>query len=439
VAIREEGFLSSRRMVTEFKKRAKSIDLTKPAEKIIVSEDKTISEDPPLSLERVVGVQFEKEMGESKGGDAERISEDFLSETFEPLEKVLESSVSLFEENSYLRGEEPEIAFRQETFDESASSASEKMAKKIEIEEAASDGLEVSSVERKVAEESRLDASVLEEPAQLLKDISESPSPSFSWIEYFRNSVETYHQKPHDIFSVWFKECRGRGEFRNSFHALLTLLVHSRFDQGNESIKVLENTQRVFRLIVPPNLPLDEMPLLEGTSFASGEVWRDLFHRALPKVRQIGNAVLEKDKWKAFDLERLIQVIPHMGHQNSRKAVQWISKLISNVVEVDFSDTPVAIGEGLYRVASRLGIVDPHLDYYQGRNSTGDIKIQSFSKTAFPQNPIKIEEPMARMGKEEERGGHCFPIQPWCEGCLFETFCPRLHVDFNPSEKGMRE
>ena len=198
------------------------------------------------------------------------------------------------------------------------------MVEKIEIEEAALDGLEVPLVERKVAEESRLDASVLEEPAQLLKDISESPGEgeaeeepeerevvvvkeeaakeevvkeeeakeeevrtetgkeeevsSFSWIEYFRNAVETYHQKPHDIFSIWFKECRGRGEFRNSFHALLTLLVHSRFDQGNESIKVLENTQRVFRLIVPPNLPLDEMPLLEGTPFASREVWRDLFH-----------------------------------------------------------------------------------------------------------------------------------------------------------------
>jgi hypothetical protein len=464
VAIGEEGFLSSRRMGTEFKKRAKPVDLTEPAEKIIISKDKAIS----------------------KGGDAERISGDSLSETFEPLEKVLESSVSLFEENSYPRGEEPEIAFRQETFEESALPASEKRLEKIEIEEeAALDGLEVSSLERKVAEESRLDASVLEEPAQLLKDISESLGEgeaeeepeerevvvvkeeaakekvvkeeearekevgtetgkeeevsSFSWIEYFRNAVETYHQKPYDIFSIWFKKCRERGEFRNSFHALLTLLVHSRFDQGNESIKVLENTKRVFRLIVPPNLSLDEMPLLEGTSFASGEVWRDLFHRALPKVQQIGNAVLEKNKWKAFDLERLIQIIPHMGHQNSRKAAQWISELISDMVEVDFSDTPVAIGEGLYRVASRLGIVDPHLDYYQGRNSIGDIKIQSFSKTAFPQNPIKIEEPMAWMGKEEERGGHCFPIQPWCEGCLFETFCPRLHVDFNPSEKGMRE
>jgi hypothetical protein len=480
VAIGEEGFLSSRRMVTEFKKRAQAFDLTKPAEKKFISKDKTISEEIPLSLEQVVGVQFEKEMEEAKGGDAEKITEDSLSETLEPLEKVLESSVSLFEEDSFLRGEEPEKAFGQETFEEFASSASEKMLEKIEKEEATLNGLEVPPIERKVTEESRLDASVLEEPAQLLKDISESPGEgkaekepegrevvilkeeaakeevakeeeakeeeakeekvsSFPWIEYFRKAVETYHQKPHDIFSIWFKECRERGEFRNSFHALLTLLVHSRFDQGNEPIKVLENTKRVFQLIGAPNLPLDEMPLLKGTPFASGEVWRDLFIRALPKVQQIGNAVLEKDKWNAFDLERLVQVIPYMGHQNSRKAVQWISELISDVVEVDFSDTPVAIGEGLYRVASRLGIVDPHLDYYQGRNSMGDIKIQSFSKTAFPQNPIKIEEPMAWMGKEEDRGGHCFPVQPWCEGCLFETFCPRLHLDFNLSEKGMRE
>ena len=67
-------------------------------------------------------------------------------------------------------------------------------------------------------------------------------------------------------------------------------------------------------------------------------------------------------------------------------------------MEVDFSDTSISIEESLYRVASRLGIVDPHFDYYQGRNSMGDIKIQSFAKMAFPQNPIKIEEPMAWIG-----------------------------------------
>jgi hypothetical protein len=108
-------------------------------------------------------------------------------------------------------------------------------------------------------------------------------------------------------------------------------------------------------------------------------------------------------------------------------------------VEVDFSDTPIVIEKGLYRVASRLGIVDPHSDYYQGRSSTGDTKIQSFAKAAFPQDPWKVEEPMAWMGRGEEEGGHCFPIQPWCEGCFFETFCPKLCAHFDPSENGMRE
>jgi hypothetical protein len=107
-------------------------------------------------------------------------------------------------------------------------------------------------------------------------------------------------------------------------------------------------------------------------------------------------------------------------------------------LEVDFSGTPITIGEGLYRVACRLGIVDPHFDYYQGKNSMGDIKIQSFAKMAFPENPGDLEEPMSWVGRGEEREGHCFPIQPRCEGCLFENFCPKLHPHFNPSEKGMR-
>jgi hypothetical protein len=181
------------------------------------------------------------------------------------------------------------------------------------------------------------------------------------------------------------------------------------------------------------------MPALEGTPFASGEIWTGLFHRALPKIQQIGNAVLERRKWSAPDLERLVQVIPHMGPQNSRKAIQRVNELVQNVVEVDFSGASITVGEGLYRVASRLGVVDPRSDYYEGPNSTGDAKIQSFGKAAFPENPGKVEEPMACMGREEEQGGHCLPIQPWCEGCLFETFCPKLYVDFNPSENGMKE
>jgi hypothetical protein len=307
------------------------------------------------------------------------------------------------------------------------------------------DGLERPSDEEEGTEEPRLDASVFQEATQLLKDISEIPKEaeveektdsSSSWIGYFRDAVETFYQTPHDVFSVWFEECRKKNEFKNSLHGLLTILVYSRFDQGNQSVAALENTRKLFRFIVQPSLLLDEIPPLDGTSFASGEVWRDLFQRAFPKVHQIGNALLERNKWNVFDLERLIQVIPHMGSQNSRMAIRWINELIPGTVEIDFSAAPITIGGSLYRVAARLGIVDPHVDYYQGRDSMADTKIQAFAIMAFPHNPVKVEKPMSWMGGGEEQGGHCFPVQPWCEGCLFKTFCPRLYLDFDPSTEG---
>ncbi len=320
--------------------------------------------------------------------------------------------------------------------------------------ERVSDGPKLTT-EEEVAEASRFDASAFEEAPRLLEDISERPGEvrpeeesgkeveeqlaGFSWIEQFRDAARAFYQKPRDIFSIWFEECRKEGQFRDHLHALLTILVHSRFDQGSQSVKALENTQSVFHLIVQPNLRLDEIPPLEGTLFISGEVWRELFHRALPKVQQIGNVVFKKNRWKGYELERLIQVIPHMGHRNSRTAIRWFNELIPDVIQIDFSDTPVAVDESFYRVVSRLGIVDPHFDRYQGGNSMADAKIQSFSRMAYPQNPLDVEGPMGWMGRAEEQGGHCLPVQPRCKGCLFESFCPKLYVHFDPSEKGMRE
>jgi hypothetical protein len=262
--------------------------------------------------------------------------------------------------------------------------------------------------------------------------------PLFPWMEDFRKSVENYYEKNRNIFSVWFEMQQKEGEFTSSLHSVLTILVHARFDQMCQSEKALENTQRVFRKILQPNLPLEETPALEGTKFFSGENWGDLFCRALPKLQQVASKILEKEKWDASDLMRFIQVIPHMGDKNSRMATRWIGELIPHLVEMDFSSPPISIGESLYRVASRLGIVDPHYDHYQGRNSAGDLKIQTFAKEAFPQFPMKIEEPVTWVGMKEEEGGHCFPAQPRCEGCLFEAFCPKLYFHFNPSEKGMR-
>jgi len=75
--------------------------------------------------------------------------------------------------------------------------------------------------------------------------------------------------------------------------------------------------------------------------------------------------------------------IPNMSDKNSRISVRWMHELIPDVVRIDFSNTPINIEESLYRVASRLGVVDPHFDYYQGRNSIGDLKIQSLPKKPF--------------------------------------------------------
>ena len=448
VEIEDERVLSPPSTSTGSGERFQPIEPTESSEEAMMGKEKGIPSEP-LSLEQagVSPLLFGKETRSEPKGDVERISQESLSLSLEPLEKISEPSSSLLEENSHLGVEELERG----TGDESV--GSEQLEETTGKEEV-SRKLELPSDEE-VGEESRLDASVFEEATKLLEDISEGPGeaeaeekterreeeelPSFPWIGYLREVVQSFYQKPRHIFSIWFEERRKEGEFKDSLHALLTILVHSRFDQGSQSVKALENTQRVSRLIVQPNLSLDEIPPLEGTPFVSGEVWRQLFHRALPKVQQIGKAILERNRWKGFELEPLIQVIPHMGHQSSRTAVRWLNELIPDVVKIDFSDTPVTIGEGLYRVASRLGVVDPHFDRYEGRNSMGDIKIQSFAKTAYPRDPLKIEEPMASMGRGEQRGGHCFPIQPRCEGCLFETFCPKLYLHFNPSEKGMRE
>jgi hypothetical protein len=439
----EERPLSPPRLPFLFEEKPEAGDLTGPLEKIVIEEEKDMSGPASLPLEQEMEPPLRQEVREEKG-DAERFAEESLSLPLKALKEIVEPSSILVKEGSPPGGEDSEKASGQVTSQESTSSVPEELGREIE---AALDGVGQASHEEQRTEESYPGASVFQEATQLLKDISGSPKEAqvegktvstFSWIGNFTDAVEAFYQTPRDAFTIWFEECRKKGDFKDSFHGLLTILVHSRFEQGNESIKALENTQKLFRLIVQPNLLLNEIPPLEGTFFVSGEVWRGLFQRALPKVHQIGNAVLEKNKWNVSDLERLIQVIPHMGNQNSRLAIRWINELISDVVKVDFSDTRVIIGEGLYRVAARLGIVNPHLDYYEGGNSVGDSKIQSFAMAAFPHNPAKVEKPMASMGGGEEQGGHCFPIQPRCEGCLFEAFCPRLNLDFNPSEKGMR-
>jgi len=290
-------------------------------------------------------------------------------------------------------------------------------------------------------EEAPLDLQLCEESPQGIMEISpqvivEGENEPYPWIRDFRNSIETYYQNHYDIFTGWFRAFQKEGGFLHPLHSLLTILVHARFSQSNSFQKPLENTQRVVGLIAQTRFRLEEIPLLEGTPFFSGEDWRDLFYKAFPKIQQVANNILKQEQWNAIDLERLIGVIPHMSGKSSHMSIRWVHELIPDVIKVDFSNTPVDVGENLYRVASRLGVVDPHFDFYQGKDSMGDLKIQSFARIAYPEYPTKIEEPMVWIGGEKE--GNCFPVRPHCGGCLFESFCPKLYFHLNPSGKGIR-
>jgi len=466
-------FHSSRVVSSKIEQEADVIELTEPPKEMVREKEmKILVETIPTMVEEL-DIHHGEGRREGQGEIGEEIpqesfpmtlDEDFSDRMFESPTKKFKISESLAGGNEHLEGDGFKRPLGVKTFQSSPFPVTKKL-EETRKEKTALGDLTPSLIDEKVTVESTLKTSVSEEVPQLLEDVSERPEEAdgeatkdvaiegaveegrevrencsfIFWIKVFKDAVEAFQQRPRGNFSMWFEKCRQEGELLNSLHALLTILVHSRFDQANQSIKALENTQKVYRILVQENLVIEEIPSLEGTDFVSGEVWRDLFHRALPKVQLIGNAILKKSKWKAFDLERLIQVIPHMGHQNSRLAIRSIHELIPHIVEVDFSDTPVSIEESLYRVACRLGVVDPYFDYFQGRNSMGDMKIQAFAKAVFPQNPAKIEEPMTWMGKGEEQGGHCFPTQPRCEGCLFESFCPRLYFHFNPSEKGMRK
>ncbi|OGP86802.1 MAG: hypothetical protein A2156_12925 [Deltaproteobacteria bacterium RBG_16_48_10] len=292
------------------------------------------------------------------------------------------------------------------------------------------------------AEVPPLDVSAFEEASQLIQEIVEKKEEregdpfSFHWMEEFIRSIEAYYRGHPDPFLSWFRSRQDEDKLKNSFSSLLTILVHARFDQIDEPTKGLENTKRVFQLAPNPNIPLDEIPPLEAPRFFLGEQWRDLFHRAIPRLQQVCRDILQKKKWEASEIQRLIQVIPHMSEKSSRKSLRWISELIPERVDIDFSNMPVSLNKNLYRVTCRLGVMDPHFDFYHDSSSMGDLKIQAFAKSAFPQDPSRIETPMTWVGSEEDEG-HCLSFQPRCEGCLFERFCKKLYLHFDPSEKGM--
>lgn len=269
------------------------------------------------------------------------------------------------------------------------------------------------------------------------KGLPDEDDSSFPWIDAFREAIRAYYREDRDGFLAWFRNREGEDRFQDNFHRVLTILAHARFSQRCPSEGVLENTERVYEIMLKEELGIEEIPFLEGTCFTPAETWRNLFFKAVPKLKEIAKHLLSKGQWDAVEMEKVIQIIPQMSPEASRLAVWRLSSLLTNGIHVDFRRTLPLIGGGLYRVASRLGIVDPRFDHCRSSQSVGERKIHAFAKTAFPEHPRMIEEPMNWVGSGVASEGRCLPVHPRCEGCLFEAFCPGLHLDFDPAEKGV--
>jgi endonuclease III len=256
------------------------------------------------------------------------------------------------------------------------------------------------------------------------------------WLNKFRLVVNKYYESRYDPFMTWFQQIRRDKGFQNDFHAIITVLINARFDQGTTAEKALMNTRRVYEIALRKDILLREIPPLEGRARVTKEQWRILFHKAIPHLHAVAETILTQKRWEAPKLQRVVEQIPWMGPKTGRLAVRWLHELIPDIISINMVSALVPIDTLLYRVAARLGILNPFKDRYSGKNSIADQKIQRFAKMAFPKYPVKIDEPMWRMGRSPRKGGHCYPTNPSCHGCLFEGFCPRLYKDFDPSAKG---
>jgi DNA-binding MarR family transcriptional regulator len=264
---------------------------------------------------------------------------------------------------------------------------------------------------------------------------TEGKPMAYPWLDDFKRAIEAYEQNNKGPFLLWFEKMQNEGKFENPYHSLLTVLIYARFNQTSCSDTALENTQKVFHLSAQTDVSPDQIPPLQGDLFFPSDIWRDLYIRAIPKLQEVSRRILEPMRWKTSDLDRLIRIIPHMTARNSRWVIRVLHHWLPDVVS-DVSEMTININDGVYRLASRLGVVDPLFDFYQGKNSIGDLKIQSFARASFPEDPGKVEEPMSRLGAKDEEGC-CLPTQPRCHDCPLEHFCPKLFIDFDPSEKGM--
>jgi len=239
---------------------------------------------------------------------------------------------------------------------------------------------------------------------------------------------------------MWFRQKDSEGFFANDFERVLTILIDARFDQRTTAEKALENTVTVVKQgSLKRLIAREEVPLLIPRQGMTAEKWTDLFCSSLPRLHELARKIVIQREWDAMELLDFMLhdfKVPYLGVKTSRLAVRWLHELVPSL-KIDMTTYKIPVDSLVYRVACRLGIIDPNIDKYYGENSPADLKIQSFVKQVFPDKPYLLDEPLWSTGRRAIDGGHCFPQNPDCNGCLFQSICRRRFLDIDPAKLGI--
>ena len=265
------------------------------------------------------------------------------------------------------------------------------------------------------------------------------------WLSKFREVIIDYtRDRAPDPFMIWFRRKDSEGFFADDFERVLAILIDARFDQRTTADKAFQNTIAVVKLgVLRRSLSREELPLLIPRQNVTAERWTDLFYLSLPKLHDLAKQILNRREWDAADLIDFMQYhsgrkrrVPWFGVKTVRLAVRWLHELVP-ALRIDMATYKIPVDSLIYRVSCRLGIIDPNKDKYFGEDSPADLKIQSFVKQMFPDRPYILDEPLWSTGRRAVNGGHCFPQNPNCYGCLFESICPKKFLDVDPEKLGM--
>jgi len=257
---------------------------------------------------------------------------------------------------------------------------------------------------------------------------------SEEWIEQFRDIILEFHKKKtEDPFKLWFYSCLEHGCFKDLFQRILLILINARFDQMTTAENALENTRKVVSLgALERLLSFGDVKYLIPRRNLSGEDWAKSFVTSLPKLHDLAKIIVEKRVWSAKELIDAIVGchIPYFGIKTARLAVRWLHELVPEL-NIDMSDYDLPVDSLIYRVLCRLGILDPYVYPYQGKESIADKVVQRFARTVFPNYTHLLDEPLWIMGRR-----FCYPKYPNCWVCPLNIICKKRYRDVDPSAIG---